>query len=86
MVNLVKPVSNWKADQALDQSFFSISPSVSGSLVANNNHSFVFKPDEDLDVATEYTVRLQLDKLYPKIEDNLKAYTFKFKTKKNTGG
>ncbi|PSG90523.1 alpha-2-macroglobulin family protein [Aurantibacter aestuarii] len=82
VVNLVKPVSNWKADQALDQSFFSISPSVSGSLVANNNHSFVFKPDEDLDVATEYTVRLQLDKLYPKIEDNLKAYTFKFKTKK----
>mgnify|MGYP003710379931 CR=1 FL=1 len=23
VVNLVKPVSNWKADQALDQSFFS---------------------------------------------------------------
>jgi uncharacterized protein YfaS (alpha-2-macroglobulin family) len=82
VVNLVKPVKNWEADKTIKNDFFSISPSISGTLIANNNHSFVFKSDEDLDVSTEYTVRLKLDKLYPKIEDNLKEYVFKFNTKK----
>ena len=80
-VNLIKPVDGWESDKVIKNNFFSISPSVSGQLIAKNNHAFIFKPNDDLDPATEYVVTLELDKLYKKIDDQLKTYTFTFKTK-----
>ncbi len=79
-ITLAKDVLAWEANQEVDDSVFSISPSVSGKLQADNKRTLVFQPNEPLQSDTEYTVTIKLKKLFPKIKKEFKKYTFSFKT------
>ena len=79
-VTLAKDVLAWEANQEIDDAVFSIYPSVNGKLQAENKRTLVFKPEEPLKSNTEYTVTLNLKKLFPKIKKEFKKYTFSFKT------
>ncbi|MBQ0768502.1 MAG: hypothetical protein KBT58_04370 [Bizionia sp.] len=79
-VSLSNPVDNWETDKELTNDIFSISPHVSGTLVANNTRAFSFIPDETLEADTEYTVTVYLGEIYKNLPKEYKSYTFQFKT------
>ncbi len=79
-VNLAKTVEGWEADKELEKGVFKISPYVEGKTVVINDHSLRFIPDENLKSDTEYTVTINLGKLYKDLSKGFKDYTFKFKT------
>lgn len=68
----------WKPNQPLDDDLFSISPSVTGKVVALNNNTIAFIP-EKLDQNTEYQVTLHLSKLI-KVPEKLNDFNFSIKT------
>ena len=89
-ISLAKDVKNWEEDKKLSKEIFSISPNVAGELVAKNQHKFQFIPSEKLASDTEYSVTVNLGKIYKNISSEFKKYTFQFKTIKpnftiNTG-
>lgn len=69
----------WKPNQPLDNGLFSISPSVSGKVVALTGSTVAFIPDKKLDQNTEYQVTFHLDELV-KVPENLRAFQFTVKT------
>ncbi|WP_048330873.1 alpha-2-macroglobulin family protein [Bizionia psychrotolerans] len=79
-INLAKPVENWEVGQEIIADILSISPHVSGKIVAVNNQSVLFTPDENLEPATEYTVTVKLDEIYKDLPKDFGNYTFQFKT------
>ena len=79
-ITLAKDVANWESNQELKDDFFDISPSVKGKLQAQNKRTVVFQPEEGLKPDTEYTVTVNLKKLFPNIKKEFKKYTFSFKT------
>ena len=79
-VNLAKALSQYEIDQELPATIFSISPKVKGTLSIKNQRNLIFTPDEQLDPDTEYSVSVQLHKLYDDIPKALNTFTFAFKT------
>lgn len=79
-VGLVKPVTNWTANEVIHDDFFSISPKVEGKLIAKHTRAFSFVPSESLQSDTEYVVTIKLKEIYPSIPNEFSSYTFKFKT------
>jgi len=79
-IKLAQEVETWEAGQELTDNTVTISPHVSGKLMVINKQTLLFKPDETLDPATEYTVTLKLDKIYKNLPKDLENYTFQFKT------
>ncbi|RPD96493.1 hypothetical protein EGM88_08990 [Aureibaculum marinum] len=79
-IGLAKEVEGWEVDTEITESIFSISPAVAGKLTALNSRTFVFKPEKYLKPNTEYTITVNLSKLYLNVPSEFKNYTFKFKT------
>jgi len=79
-IGLAKEVEGWEPKAEISDNNISISPSVKGKLTALNSRTLVFKPDENLKSDTEYTVTVNLSKMYTNIPSGFKKYTFKFKT------
>jgi len=79
-VHLGKEVINWEVNQEVLSDFITITPFVGGKVKTINKHSFVFIPDEILEADTEYTVSVNLNKIYNSIPQGFNKYTFQFKT------
>ncbi|EGV43196.1 hypothetical protein BZARG_1143 [Bizionia argentinensis JUB59] len=79
-ISLAKPVEGWEMGQELPDKIMEVSPHTPGKIIVTNGHSLLFKPDENLEPATEYTVTLKLDKIYDDISSDFGNFTFQFKT------
>ena len=79
-VNLANNIEGWEAGQEIEASVLKIAPQVDGVLKADNNHTLVFMPNEDLKPDTQYTVTVALNELYNDIPKDFEDYTFQFKT------
>ncbi len=80
IVNLATAVEGWEMGKELKNDIFAIQPHVQGTLTASSGNAFTFKPDEYLKSDTEYTVTVNLNKIYKSMPKGFEAYTFKFKT------
>ncbi len=81
-INLAHEANGWEDNQEIIDNIVSISPHLEGKLVAINKHALQFIPDEPLEVDTEYTVKVKLNKIYSNIPSGFETYTFQFKTLK----
>jgi len=79
-ITLADPIAAWEDSPNIDNNLVKISPHVQGNLVALNTSTLQFTPDETLNPATEYTVTVNLNKIYPAIPKEYNTYTFQFKT------
>ncbi|MGJ8591640.1 MAG: alpha-2-macroglobulin family protein [Aquaticitalea sp.] len=80
IINLTNDVEGWDAGKEINGKIVTISPHVQGKIIVGNAHALTFKPDEYLKPNTEYTVTVQLDKIYKNQPEGYKEYTFQFKT------
>lgn len=69
----------WKVNQELDSDLFSISPSVSGKVVALSANTVAFIPSEKLKQDTEYQITFHLDEVKD-VPKTLKKFNFTIKT------
>ncbi|WP_306353332.1 alpha-2-macroglobulin family protein [Flavobacterium sp. '19STA2R22 D10 B1'] len=72
---------DWKPNQELDKSLFTIDPSIDGKVVALSNNTIAFQPKKPLKQDTEYHVTLHLGKLI-KTKSELSKFNFTVKTLK----
>ncbi|NRD18781.1 hypothetical protein HNV08_01875 [Winogradskyella eckloniae] len=79
-ISLSDTVAGWEIDKVLPTDLIKITPHVQGELKAMNNHTVLFTPDENLESATEYTVKIKLSEVYNDIPKEFEDYTFQFKT------
>ncbi|WP_114490939.1 alpha-2-macroglobulin family protein [Candidatus Ulvibacter alkanivorans] len=79
-IELAQPLENYELSQELPQEYVTIRPKIAGSLYIENGRSLVFQPSEQLKRDTEYTVTVQLVKLYEDIAPDYRKFTFSFKT------
>ncbi len=79
-IGLANEVEAWEPNTKISDKIVSISPSVKGKLTAINSRTLSFDPEEGLTPDTEYTVKVNLSKIYNKVPSEFKSYTFKFRT------
>ncbi|GAA4973153.1 MG2 domain-containing protein [Algibacter aquimarinus] len=79
-INLANEVESWVAGEGITNNIVSIKPHVEGKLTVVNKHTLLFKPDENLEPNTEYTVTVKLKDIFKNMPDGFKDYTFQFKT------
>ncbi|WP_091468055.1 alpha-2-macroglobulin family protein [Flavobacterium urocaniciphilum] len=70
---------NWKANEEIDDDLFSISPSVSGKVIALSSNTLAFVPEKKLKQDTEYQVTFHLSKL-KETPEALEDFNFTIKT------
>ena len=78
-VQLALNKSDWKPNQELDDNLFTISPSVSGKVVALSNNTISFIPNNKLKANTIYQVILHLSEIV-NTPNELKDFKFTVKT------
>ncbi|MFI2741468.1 alpha-2-macroglobulin family protein [Zhouia sp. PK063] len=81
-VVLKKPVKGWNKDEKLDDHLISVKPFTKGKVVALNNQTIAFIPDEKLKGDTEYEITLKLDDIVSDIPSDLESFTFYTRTYK----
>jgi len=79
-IGLAKEVEGWGTATEISDKIFSISPATKGKITATNVRTLVFTPEENLKPDTEYSITVNLAKIYPNVPSEYKKYTFKFKT------
>ncbi|RKE98666.1 Ig-like domain-containing alpha-2-macroglobulin family protein [Ichthyenterobacterium magnum] len=79
-INLANDIEGFEVGQDISTDIISIKPHVQGKLSVENKHILIFKPDENLEPNTEYSVTVKLGELYKNIPKDYKDYTFQFKT------
>tara|TARA_R110002073_G_scaffold279026_1_gene443050 strand:+ start:319427 stop:325009 length:5583 start_codon:yes stop_codon:yes gene_type:complete len=79
-VGLAKEVEGWEPNTEVSDKLISVSPTLKGKLTVLNSRTLSFKPEENLQPDTEYSVTVNLSKIYPSVPTAFKNYTFKFKT------
>ncbi len=79
-IGLVNEVNYWIPNKEINKSILSISPEIEGKLFAQNSRNILFQPSQHLKPNKEYTVTINLGKIYNNIPSEYKNYTFKFKT------
>ncbi|UYW00848.1 hypothetical protein K5I29_10080 [Flavobacterium agricola] len=70
---------DWEPNQELDSDLFSISPKVSGKVIAINANTVAFIPKDKFNQDTEYTVTFHLGKLAD-VPKEQRTFVFKVKT------
>lgn len=80
IIGLQKQMPNLGDSGELSTDLISISPKVSGKLLAQNNKTLRFQPDAPLQPDTEYSVTVKLEDIYEDVKEEFKTYTFVFKT------
>nr|WP_299387900.1 MG2 domain-containing protein [Allomuricauda sp.] len=79
-ITLAQQLNQFELTQELPLEYLKISPNIAGKLAIENGRELVFQPAEYLKSNTEYTLTLQLHKLFENIDSDHKKYTFSFKT------
>ncbi len=81
-VVLAKTIENITANEELDDDVLTVSPSVSGKVIALNDQTIAFVPETKFEQDTEYTFTLNLERLIKEVPEEHKEFTFKVKTLK----
>ena len=81
-VRLAKTVAGAQAGKEADADLINLSPPAKGKIIWEDDATLIFKAKGPLDPATEYTARLDMEKLFPGIDPSLKIFEFGFKTLK----
>ena len=71
----------WSTNEVLDESLFTINPSVDGKVVALSNNTIAFIPEKKLEQNKEYQVTLHLSEI-TNVSSKLKDFNFTIKTVK----
>lgn len=79
-VELVKQIEEFELSQEVSNEYLKISPKTDGKLIIEYGKTLIFQPSEDLKRDQEYTVKLDLKKLYGNLPKEFQTYTFSFKT------
>ena len=77
---LAQQLDQFELTQELPGEYLKITPKTEGTLILENGRELTFQPADHLEPDTEYTITLQLDKLFEGIERDFRKYTFSFKT------
>ncbi|MFD2698119.1 MG2 domain-containing protein [Mesonia sediminis] len=80
LISFNKPWPEVELNQEVADKYLEISPAVKGKLYLENGKKLIFKPQEKLKANTTYFVTIPLDLIYKDISNELKSYTFSFKT------
>lgn len=80
VIELAKEVDKFNHKDEIPAGIFEIEPAVKGKLSLENYNRLKFTPDKKLKPATEYKVKLHLDKLYHNVPNELKEFSFDFQT------
>ncbi|QMU63045.1 MAG: hypothetical protein GKR88_01340 [Flavobacteriaceae bacterium] len=75
-----KSIERWKGEDHIPQDILSVYPEVAGNLVLKNSNVLRFLPSSPLKPDTEYTVTIQMDKVFEEVPKDKKTYTFQCKT------
>ncbi len=70
-VVLQTPVGGWSDNQELSKDILKVSPKVKGKVIAVNNRTISFQPEEKFDDDTAYTFTLNLEDLVKDLKDDL---------------
>ncbi|WP_438426395.1 alpha-2-macroglobulin family protein [Aquimarina macrocephali] len=82
-VVLQTPVEGWDDNQELSKDILTVSPKIKGKIIAVNNRTISFQPEEGFDEDTAYTFTLDLEELVKDFEDDLdEEFVFTVKTLK----
>lgn len=81
-VVLNQPVESWENGDGLDHGLLRVNPKVEGKVVALNNRTIAFVPEEGFDQDTEYTFTLALKRILDEVPKELKTMVFGVKTQK----
>ncbi|PKV49135.1 hypothetical protein ATE84_1152 [Aquimarina sp. MAR_2010_214] len=82
-VVLQTPVEGWSDNQELPKDILTVSPKVKGKIIAVNNRTISFRPEEGFDEDTAYTFTLDLEELVKDFKDDLdEEFVFTVKTLK----
>lgn len=74
------PASTLQTNQILEDDILKVSPKTQGKVVALNNQSIAFIPDNGFKQDTEYSFTLDLKAIIDTIDSDYKTFTFKVKT------
>ena len=81
-VVLREPVNDWSENLELDNRLFTVFPKVKGKVVALNNQTLAFIPEDGFEQDTSYEFRLRLGDIIGKLPSELKDFKFSVKTLK----
>ena len=81
-VVLNQPIQSWDNGDELDSDFLLVAPKVKGKVVAMNNRTIAFLPEDGFKQDTEYKFTLVLEDIIKDIPKELKTLSFGIKTKK----
>ncbi len=70
-VVLQTPVEGWDDNQELSKKLLTVSPRVKGKVIAVNNRTISFQPEEGFEEDTQYTFTLDLEDLVKDLKDDL---------------
>ncbi len=82
IVVLKEPVATWKDNQELASNLLTVSPKVKGKVVALNNTTIAFVPENAFKQDTKYKFELALADIIKDIPKEFSAFKFKIKTLK----
>jgi uncharacterized protein YfaS (alpha-2-macroglobulin family) len=75
-----KDITQQKIGGELKNGIVNISPAVKGQYIIKDNRTIEIYPEKNLKPNTEYTVKIQLNKLFNKVPREFKKFQFQFKT------
>ena len=81
-VVLNQPIESWDNGDELDSDLLLVAPKVKGKVVALNNRTIAFLPEDGFKQDTEYKFTLVLEDIIKDIPKELKTLSFGIKTKK----
>ncbi|SDL64955.1 alpha-2-macroglobulin family protein [Kriegella aquimaris] len=81
-VVLNQPVASWSGGDELNSKLFQVSPDMKGKVVALNDRTIAFIPENGFNQDTEYSFTLALQTILKEVPDVLKTLTFGVKTLK----
>ncbi len=70
-VVLQTPIEGWSDNQELSKDLLSVSPRVKGKVIAVNNRTISFQPEETFEADTQYIFTLDLDEIIDDLKENL---------------
>ena len=82
VVVLRNPVEGWNANDELSSGLLKVSPKVPGKVVALNNQTIAFVPEDGFENNQEYEFTLALEDIVEDIPSQYETFSFKVKTLK----
>lgn len=81
-VLLSQPVSSWSGGDELNRNLLQVSPDIKGKVVALDDRTISFVPENGFEQDTQYRFTLALQAIIKEVPDELKTLTFGVKTLK----